>query len=357
LELLTNRQNDKIGDRLCVELRKAKSIFIAAAYFLPNDAVLNLMSKVPDLKIIVSEEFNINNPDKLKPLTNRGRVRCIPTFPPYTHGRLHAKVIWGTRDDSSEFAIVGSANLTTEGLFSNQEACIFFDSRSKGDAEVIDTVSTWLKNVWTDAARFDYKKAKAVFDNTRRHWKKKNRIYAQDSAIPNYWILKTTEGAGGSSYWHQFLEEGVIAIGWKELPINPAEVSHQQLISALESVYRNDTATQVSIAANTIRRFTYEVKSGDMVIISGGYPPKSNKDVYIYGIARVTGEFRERKGPGWRYVHDADIQVIERYFPKSLLVNSLGKKSQLKTIHKTDQAKFEKLCDALRGDYGIVVTG
>ena len=86
MKLLTNRQNDKIGDRLCAELRKAKSIFIAAAYFLPSDAVLNLMSKVPDLKIIVSEEFNINNPDKLKPLTNRGRVRCIPTSPAYTHG-------------------------------------------------------------------------------------------------------------------------------------------------------------------------------------------------------------------------------------------------------------------------------
>lgn len=175
--------------------------------------------------------------------------------------------------------------------------------------------------------------------------------------VPNYWVLKTTEGPGGSSYWHQFLEEDVIAIGWKELPINPAEVSHQELISTLKSVYRDYTATKASIAASTIRRFICEVNPSDVVIITGGYPYKSNKDVYIYGIARVTGEFRERNGSGWRYVHDADIQVIERYFPKSLLVNSLGKKSQMKTIHKTDQAKFEKLCDTLRGDYGIVITG
>lgn len=354
MELLTNRQNDKIGDRLYAEFRRARNVCVAMAYFLPNDAALGLMDKVPDLRIIVSDEFNINNPDKLKALTNKGRVRCIPTSPEYTHGRLHAKVIWGMRDDSSEFAIVGSANLTTEGLFSNQEACIFFDSKIQGDAQVIHSVSSWFNYVWTGAVHFDYKKAKTVFDNTCRHWRKRNRTYAKDSAIPNYWVLKTTEGAGGKSYWHQFLEEDVIAIGWKELSIDPAEVSHQELISALKSVW-DYTARQCSIAANTIREFTHDVRPGDMVVISGGYPPNSEKDVYIYGVARVTGEFRETKGPGWRYIHDANIQIIERYFPKSLLVSCLHRQSLLKTIHRIDQAGFETLCVILRSDYGIVV--
>jgi len=350
MKLITNDHDRKIGDILNEELPDVENLKVSIAYFIPDADTINKIKSIPCYKIVVSGEFHINNPNKINQLNGKGLVRFIKP----EDRKLHAKVILGTRKNSTQFAIVGSANLTHHGLFSNQEMGTWFDSSSADDIPIISQIKEWLDTMWDNSLEFDYKEALKIFNASKRKW---NNRYKQPSSQideSNYWILKTTEGTNGTDYWQQFLSDSVIAIGWKELNINPLSTSSSTLISKLKQIY-DYTDFQAKVNLHTIETFMNKIKPGDMIVISKGYNKVSDREIFLYGLARVTGGFETRPNVNkWIYVHEAAIQPIEEYIPISVFVRAFDIKTMEKTIHSINIQKFTEFSNILHNEYGII---
>ena len=55
-----------LGTVLRPELDSAAAGTISVAYFNPDDATLSALAKLPALRLVISEAFQINDPDKLE---------------------------------------------------------------------------------------------------------------------------------------------------------------------------------------------------------------------------------------------------------------------------------------------------
>ena len=163
--------------------------------------------------------------------------------------------------------------------------------------------------------------------------------------MERYWVLKTTEGRGGRDYWDRFLSEGVIAIGWHEIAVRPHIVGQEELESSVKRRYPHEDEKH---GARTIKKFA-EMGVGDRVLLCQGYAPNQSKDVYIYGLAKVTGGFYDdASADWWTFKHQADIRPVGRRVPKSLLERTLGKSSMLLTLHEVSREQFQQLESRLR---------
>src|SRR5665213_2037724 len=116
-----NFLNTDIGRALSVKLANAKQVQIASAFFSPSESMLVSLNGISNLRMVISEEFSINDPYKLAKL-NLTSIRSVPTDD--ARGKLHAKVFIARLRDGSTWILLGSANLTQQGLFANQEACV-----------------------------------------------------------------------------------------------------------------------------------------------------------------------------------------------------------------------------------------
>ncbi len=166
------------------------------------------------MELIISEEFTINDPYKLEQLT-KADVRSIP--PDHTDGKLHAKVFIVTLHDASQWVLLGSANLTQQGLFANQEGCIDLRSASTAEESVIGEIGHWFHDLFAKARQPDLAEAKAILRPTLALSSRTSAIDAS-ATQPEYWALKTTSGgADAQEHWPHFLSEGMVAIGWRSL--------------------------------------------------------------------------------------------------------------------------------------------
>ena len=125
-----------IGTMVLNELRNTSEVRLAVADFNPDDEVFTALCSISCLTLIISEEFTINNPYKLEKLRKSAVVRSVP--PDCESGKLQAKVLVVNRRDGSFWTLVGSANMTWQGLFSNQEACVVLESRKAADKAQVD---------------------------------------------------------------------------------------------------------------------------------------------------------------------------------------------------------------------------
>ena len=226
-------QCKNIGDKLLEKLAQATKVQIASAFFCPNGQLLNSLKAVPHLELVLSEEFGINDPYKLEQLTNAD-VRAIP--PDHTDGKLHAKVFIVTLRDGSQWVLLGSANLTQQGLFANQEACIDLHSLSSTDTPTISGIRNWYRDLFAKAERPNFAEAKAVFDS-RSRYRLEPRPSRPAATPPEHWAIKTTSGgADAEEHWPQFRSESMIAIGWEGLAVDPSTVNDLQLRKALKRI-------------------------------------------------------------------------------------------------------------------------
>lgn len=339
-----------IGEKIINKLNNASEVKISVAYFVPNEETLNILNKVPELKLIISEEFIINNPYKLEKLiTNNAKVKVIS--PDNERGKLHAKVFFVRNSDEDSWAMLGSANLTHSGLFINQEACIELDSTNKYENDKLINIENWFDELWNNSSELNLNQAKKIYDNKSKYkLVEKNN----DNKFCNYWALKTTAGSYGTSYWNNFVEEGVIAMGWQDIEVNPVNATKEEIAKAVENVehYNNNG----SRTADKIKKFTDQISKEDKVLICRGYPSNSNVDVHIYGIARVIGDFEDdRDTSWWRFKRKAVIQVIDKYIPKELVSKSLKMGSMMEVIHNIDSKSFNKFSDMLHNEFGITI--
>lgn len=342
---------DGIGELVLEKLDEAIEARLAVAFFNPNDRMLDALTGLTKYQVIVSEEFTINDPYKLEKLKTAW-LRSIP--PDHANGKLHAKVLIVKLQDGSDWILLGSANLTYQGMFSNQEACVLMESGNPADEESMRGISCWFDSLFKSAQLPNLDQAKLIFDNRSQYRlvPRPSKGVARDAS---YWALKTTSGSTGEEHWQMFLAESVIAVGWADLPVDPSKVSGEQLRTAIKQTYQNDAKKSVDIAAITIEKFM-GLEIDDIVLLCRGYNSIQKKDIHIHGLARVTGPFRAeaRRHGDWRFKHDAVIQNINMYLPRDVVASALGKQSLRHTIHALKKVDFDHIAKKLKG-FGVHV--
>jgi hypothetical protein len=332
-----NFLRDGIGDLLLKKLAQAIEVNIAVAFFNPSDSIMSALLALPQLSLIISEEFTVNDPYKIEQLST-ARLRSIPTD--HEHGKLHAKVIIARLKDGSDWILLGSANLTYQGMFSNQEACIEMRSSNSEDRSAIRSIQQWFHDLFAGAQIPNLAVGKSIFDQ-RSRYRLAPRPLAQST---EYWALKTTSGGpSGEEHWPKLLAGGVIAIGWEELSVDPSQVSDAQLRTALSRDF-DYSKRQIDASAATIRNFI-NLREGTIIVLCQGYASKQDKPVHIYGFARVTRSFRadHRNGSEWRFKHDAVIQEVSSLLPRNAIASAFKKDSLRQTLHKLTEAGVTQL--------------
>lgn len=340
MEFIAGKIGGKGKINIETKLRNTSEAIIAVCYLKPDSTAMESLKRVPELKLIYSQEYQITDPEALWQLVSNGaEVRYVPIDDP--NGRLHAKVYYAIRKDGSQFAFIGSANLTYDGLFRNQEAGVLFDSREQGDLATIKKISEWLTGLWEkhDGNIFDrseYKRAKRQHEMAKRllpsgkihPWKENTKSkWGKDWGEIRYWVLKTRDGYGGADYWDCFLKEKVIAIGW---PLNSGRA-----------------------------RMFREFNIGDIVLVCNGYPPNTRDDtcILIRGVARVLGgAYKDDGSKWWKGKRKAVIRVIDAEVEKGLMAEYLHRASLPVATHKIDRPDyFEKLAIKLYEEYGVKI--
>ena len=192
-----------IASKVVENLKGASEVSLAVAYFSPDQELMQTLRRIPQLTLVVSDEFAINDPYKLEVLSRSGTVRCVPADCP--RGRLHAKVMITRQPSGQLFALVGSANLTWQGIFSNQEACVALASREASDLAVIGSVTNWFDTLLENSQTIDFPAAKRIFD-ARSQYTLEPRMVSSLHAVakPSYWALKCTSGAYGKEHSQNF---------------------------------------------------------------------------------------------------------------------------------------------------------
>lgn len=169
------------------------------------------MNATKNLTLVISEEFTVNNPEKLEALTS-AVTRSVPTDS--KDGKLHAKVFLAEMPGGSDWVLVGSANLTDQGLFFNQEACILLSSLETGDRKAIADIKDWFAKLYARSRAIDMKQAKAIW--AAHGGQKRMPKLKVPAPAPGYYALKTTSGgSGGKEHWGMFEEDSAVAIGWE----------------------------------------------------------------------------------------------------------------------------------------------
>jgi phosphatidylserine/phosphatidylglycerophosphate/cardiolipin synthase-like enzyme len=140
---IPNKTRDR--RRSCCGPSHAISVRIVSAFFSPGSDMLKRLNAAKNLRLVISEEFTVNNPQKIETLKT-ALIRSVPIDS--DQGKLHAKVFLAEMPDGSDWALLGSANLTDQGLFFNQEACIALSSVDTADQSTIAEIKEWFRAVW-----------------------------------------------------------------------------------------------------------------------------------------------------------------------------------------------------------------
>ena len=153
------------------------------------------------------------------------------------------------------------------------------------------------------------------------------------TSSPRYWAINTTDSVTKVNYWTTFVAESVIAIGWNQLQIDPSSVSKDRLLVELQKTF---SGKGNKAAADTIMTFI-GLNARDLVLVTEGYTANKKRDVHIYGVARVKGRFFcDARSQGWRFKHEADVQVIGKCAPVELLLELLEPQTMRRAIHRLD---------------------
>ena len=336
-----------VGDAVIKILTNAIKVRVASAFFCPGSKTLDMLNAIEDLTLIISEEFTINDPAKLEKLTKANKRSVQPDS---KDGKLHAKVIIAEMPDKSTWALIGSANMTEQGLFFNQEAGVSFTSNQPQDREVISETKEWFDSLLKRSRPLDLQQARAIWAT-----KGKQKLTAASNSniiAPSYWALKTTEGGGDQSteHWPMFQREKVVAIGWETVAIDPSKVDDAQLRAAVHVAYPHNKPGADEFAARTIRDFV-ELPIDSIIMICRGYTPNQadDKPVHIYAFARVTEKFKaEPYVVGeWRFRRSVILQEVGKTLSVRTMRDLLKLGSLRQTMHEVPRESVEAIAAEL----------
>lgn len=345
-----NLQGDKIGHWVKTVAEKADKFIIVSPFFSVNTEIRSWLAGIPDLQILIGDEFSVNNPDTLQKLSENSStdLRCIYNAP--DGKRLHAKVFFATEASGRCQALVGSANFTVSGLTKNKEQAVSFDSNNETDQPILEQIRKWIGNLKDSALCVDWEQARM------ENQKFRNQIiridnFGADLQVKNYWVLKTTAGTHGECFWKRFVEEKVVSVGWEDMIVDmskkgykPSEYSKGTLETSYNCCYdpKNEVSSRIAKrAASTIYSFSKEFSIHDRVIICKGYNYK-NADVRLHGLAIVTDcAYDHSDSNWWRLKRSADIRCINLDIPNEVFANTLNRKSLIGTIFNISKEQYE----------------
>jgi hypothetical protein len=158
---------------------------------------------------------------------------------------------------------------------------------------------------------------------------------------PSYWIIKTTAGDTGKSYWDQFKANGVVAVGWPSVRLDPSLfMSLPALTRAIAPFVAGSSKKERQYSARILFAFTRVWQEGDIAIICDGYNTRGPRDVRLHGFA-IVGPFHYRaSSTWWRFQRDASIRCIDRDIPRRTFVSTLGLRTSRLTIHQISEGAF-----------------
>lgn len=353
-----NLQGDEIGHWVKTTAEKADKLIIVSPFFSVNTEIRSWLEGVPNLNILIGDEFSINNPDTLKELSENFStdIRCI--YRDQLGKRLHAKIFFCTEPSGRCQALVGSANFTVRGLTTNKELAVSFDSNIETDRSILEQIRKWIVKLKDSSLCVDWEQAKLENQKFRDQIVRTDK-FGTDHQTRNYWVLKTTAGPQGDSYWENFIKEKVISIGWEDIAtimsdngIEPREYSLDTLKAAAAEWHETTDGWRIdpNHAARMIHKFSKEFSIHDRVIVCKGYNGNQYADVHLYGLAVVkdcayydTYSKGDKGKIWWRLKRSADIRRMDVDIPKEVFTSTLQEKgSLLKTIHDISKEDYER---------------
>jgi len=183
---------------------------------------------------------------------------------------------------------------------------------------------------------------------------KKDQAEPPPARKPQYWVLKTTEGPGGSSHWEDFQDERVVAVGWPAVKKDPRSFPDPGKYREALGASRRSEAH----AADTIWSFVNDWQTNDVAIICVGYAPNQSKDVYVYGCARVNGPpRRDLESDWWVFKRPAQIWPIEKSVPVKVFRRVFGGSMLLTTHGPFSQDQFGAFRNQVEALYPRVFRG
>lgn len=340
-----NLQGDMICSWVTTAARRAKRFVIVSPFFSMDSEMKGLLESVRDLQVVLGDEFSSNNPRPIEELSKLSStdIRCVYTA---AYGqRLHAKVFYAIDSRGRRQALVGSANFTVSGLSKNKEQAVSFDSDCEADGVILDQIEHWIDELQEYASVIDWERAKRDYE------KSPNRSFAADDfdsylrdRARKWWVLKATEGSGGTLRWDEFVEERVISVGWNDIVgiasdeegTQPKAYSRGTLNAAAQLwAKREGDPGDTNHAAKTLFWFCRDMTIGDRVIICRGYPANQRVAVRLYGLAIVDGDvFDDSHSEWWRLKRSAVIRRMDIDISKDVFVNALRSESLLQTMHR-----------------------
>lgn len=160
-------------------------------------------------------------------------------------------------------------------------------------------------------------------------------------SAPKMWMVRAGEGA---ALVDQYLENGLVSIGWFEGHDLSSVSDRQQLESMLREEYPYMTDAQIRSSLSQVGRFLFDFKSGDNVVT---YDPRDR----VYHIGEITGDysFRPEAGlvsPDAHHAQTRPVSWIGRVNRDDLSVsarNSLGAIMTIFLMNPDLQAEIEGL--------------
>jgi HKD family nuclease len=335
------------GDAITEVMSKASKVRIASAFFCPGQDTLQLLNSIRDLTLVISEEYTINDPTKLEKLASAVK-RSVP--PDVHGGKLHAKVFIADMPDGTTWVLIGSANLTEQGLFYNNEVGVALTSTLAGDRAAIKEAEAWFEALFRKSRPIDMRQANAIWASRQKQ--RRTVVSKAKQVAPAYWAIKTTEGGGelSTEHWDMFERDSVVAIGWENISIDPSTVDNVGLRAAVDTAYPNAKPGSNAFAVRTIRDFT-ALQVGSIMMICRGYSSTSKDDqaVHIYAFAKVIGELEPTPHVAgvWRLRRSAIIQTVHKDLPVHMMRKLLESGSLMQTLHRLSQHTVEAVADEL----------
>lgn len=332
--------------------RQSIQFIIVSPFFSIDGQLKSLLTGIPNLQVIVGDEFSTNNPRPLRELseTASNDIKCI--YKNQFDKRLHAKVFYSVEGTGRRRALVGSANFTVSGLTKNEERAVSFDSDSEIDLPILDQIKSWIDRLQLAATDIDWSQAIRQFEHSPNptHQNEDFHSYLKDIA-QNYWVLKTTEGKDGRSRWKEFVEERVVSIGWTDLVriigadqrIEPSKYTLPLLRAAAVQWERGQVRERrQNHAVKMLDWFCRSFSRGDRIIVCRGFAANQKSGVLLYGLAIVDGDtIEDLQSDWWLLKRKAVLLKKEIEIPRRIYAETLGKGSLLQTIHRISEEKYE----------------
>jgi PLD-like domain len=346
--------SDGHHDALRNLFRRAVEVKIASAYFAPDRATVNLLSKVPAIKLLVaSNQWAVNNAHTLEELASRSGcdVREFDGEPK----RLHAKVLLARAADGTRRGIVGSANLTASAVGiggQNVEVGVGFADAESDDSSLLDELDGWFSGIWRSGTAIDFAAAKLAFDRTSVRGQVRTVLREMELAGrerqlegERFWAIKTRE-LGRIQRWPLFIGRGIVGVFWRLDYPDELDGMTKDELAGLVLRAKGCTPEEAARQADSILRFLM-VGVGHRVLVCNGFSWDRPDSVVVYAIGEITSKPYVVRDEVCPLRADARLLTIDCSIERKRLAAALGKKSLMAAVHELDEAQFRAVLELL----------